>query len=358
MVVDEIERCGWCGAHAAVPILHGDPAGPAGDDGDVVLAGCVIEEDAPSHACRDCGARFVRDPGPCMRSVSRPWRRHVDTAFEAWGSGALPVLVHVPHAGLHIPAAVRDDILLDDVDLRAEQRAITDHRTDALAAGAAEAGARVFVNRLSRLVVDPERFDDPDDEIMERVGMGLVYVSTTARGVLRRPTAGQRQELLDRWFTPYADALADEVDAIVDRHGRCVVVDLHSFPSRRLDHEIGGGQRPEVCVGTDDTHTPEWLVGTVEAVADAHGFSSARDTPFAGTYVPMRRWGSANVASVMIELRRDLYMDEELSPSDTSAAHPWATAAALEPDVAWFVTAVVEAIAVAVDPVDPVDSLA
>lgn len=350
-VADEVERCGWCGADAAVPILYGYPADDEVAGGDeVVRGGCVIEEDAPSHACRGCGARFVHEPGRCMRSVPRPWRRHVDAAFEVVGTGALPVVVHVPHAGLHIPPEVRDGIVLDDDALRGEQRAITDHRTDALAAGAAEAGARVFVNRLSRLVIDPERFPDPDDEVMAQVGMGPVYVSTTDRGVLRRPTAAQRQGLLDRWFAPYADALADEVDAIVARHGHCVVVDLHSFPSRRLAYELGGEERPEVCVGTDDVHTPEWLARIVEEVASGNGYATARNTPFAGTYVPMRRWGSADVASVMLELRRDLYMDEDPASSGISGAHPWARAAALEPDVAWFVTAVVEAIGVAAGP--------
>lgn len=308
----EIDPCVWCGQ------------GVAGPD-----------------ACRDCGARFTEGhDGARLRSVARPWRRQVDAPFAIRGTGELPVVVHVPHAGLHIPPEVRGGILLDDDDLRAEQRALTDHRTDALAAGAIGAGARAFVNRLSRLVVDPERFPDPDDETMEQVGMGPVYVSTTDRRVLRRPTASQRQRLLDRWFVPYAEAFADEVDLMVERHGHCLIVDLHSFPSLRLPYEVGGDSRPDVCIGTDPVHTPEWLARAVEEVVHAHDHATARNTPFAGTYVPLRRWGDAAVSSVMLEVRRDLYMDETPDPCDQ--AHPWATPAALEPDVAWMVTAVVE----------------
>ncbi len=313
----ERERCGWCGADAAGP-----------------------------DACRACGARVAGgDAGARIRSVPRPWRRQVVAPFEVFGDGTLPVLVHVPHAGLHIPPEVRDGIVLDDVELAAEQRAITDHRTDALAAGAVSAGARAFVNRMSRLVVDPERFPDPDDEVMEQVGMGPVYVSTTDGRVLRRPTAAQRQHLLDRWFVPYADAFADEVDAMIGRHGHCVIVDLHSFPSQRLSYEVGGDLRPDICIGTDPVHTPDWLVRAVEDVARAHDYGTAQNTPFAGTYVPLRRWGDVAVSSVMLEVRRDLYMDEDLQPCDE--AHPWASPAALEPDVAWMVTAVAEQAAMA-----------
>jgi N-formylglutamate amidohydrolase len=69
-------------------------------------------------------------------------------------------------------------------------------------------------------------------------------------------------------------------------------------------------RRPELCIGTDADHTPEPLVTTVLDAAGALGFEIARDTPFAGTFVPTRWLGDARVRSVMLEIRRDTYMDE------------------------------------------------
>ena len=55
---------------------------------------------------------------------------------------------------------------------------MTDHHTDALFACVLERGGVALVNRLSRLVVDPERFPDDNQESMATVGMGAVYART------------------------------------------------------------------------------------------------------------------------------------------------------------------------------------
>ena len=225
-----------------------------------------------------------------------------------------PLLVHVPHASTAIPAEVRADLLLDDAALDAELDAMTDWYTDRLAADALERSGVVAVvvrNPHSRLVIDPERFPD-EREVMRSRGMGAVYTRTSALDPLRRPDPAAEQVLLDRYFHPYARALAGHVAAAVDAFDRCVLVDLHSYPSLALPYELDpDAARPGVCIGTDPVHTPSALR---EAVAGA--FAGVRggvavDTPFAGTYVPLDRYGSdLRVSSVMVEIRRDLYLDE------------------------------------------------
>ena len=335
--------CAWCGTDVLVPIVYGYPDDElfeAGERGEVEIGGCIVEEDAPTDACHHCGVR-VRGRGSDAEvvAVARPWRRAIDAPFEVLGTGVLPVVVHVPHAGLHVPEDVRAGIVLDDDELREELRAITDHRTDALAAGAVELGARAFVNRLSRLVVDPERFPDPDDEVMTQVGMSAVYTRTTDQQVLREPSVAERDDLLTRFFAPYAERLADLVEETLDRHGRCVVVDVHSYPTRRLEYELGTGERPEVCVGVDDTVTPEPLATLVEAGAADHGLGTARNTPFAGTYVPLKHLHDPRVTSVMLEIRRDRYLDEATAHARPSGR--WVQSTVGEAAVRAFVTDVV-----------------
>lgn len=247
---------------------------------------------------------------------------------------ARPLVVHVPHAGTDIPSDVRAGIVLDDVALAEELRRMTDHRTDVLAAGTGAVGATRFVNRCSRLVVDPERFLDPDLEEMEAIGMGAVYTATSDLGVLRHPDPSERGRLLDAWFRPYHAAFTHLVARHLDVSGRCVIVDVHSYPSLALPYERHAAARPPLCVGTHPVHTPGAVRDAVVALAADAGLEAAFDVPFAGTFVPTAHLDDPRVVSVMLEIRRDTYLDES-----TTTPHGG------EGRVASFVTAVADALA-------------
>ncbi|QNP66351.1 N-formylglutamate amidohydrolase [Streptomyces genisteinicus] len=223
-----------------------------------------------------------------------------------------PVVLHVPHASRTVPDDVRRDIALDGPALHRELDHITDAWTDEIAAGAAaDAAVRPwrFVNRLSRLVVDPERFPDEREEMLA-AGMGAVYTRTT-HGETLRPGDFDGRALVARYFTPYAQALEEAVDERLAATGRAVVLDVHSYPTVPLPYELHGeGPRPPVCLGTDSFHTPQELVAAArEAFAEFGG--TGLDSPFAGTYVPLKHYGKdSRVTALMVEIRRDVYMSE------------------------------------------------
>ncbi|MFD1656685.1 N-formylglutamate amidohydrolase [Streptomyces caeni] len=228
------------------------------------------------------------------------------------GAGDSPVILHVPHSARRIPAAVRPGILLDDAALARELDHITDAHTAELArlaAGAAALAPWRFVNRLSRLVVDPERFPD-DREEMLGVGMGAVYTRTT-HGVPLRPAGLDPQPLLHRYFHPYARAMTAAAADRLAVAGRAVVLDVHSYPAVRLPYELhGDGPRPPLCLGTDAFHTPPELVAVAREVFAEFG-GTGLDSPFAGAYVPLEFYGTQpRVTALMVEIRRDVYMTE------------------------------------------------
>jgi N-formylglutamate amidohydrolase len=230
------------------------------------------------------------------------------------GAEQSPVILHVPHSAREIPAEVRAGIVLDDLALERE----LDHIVDAHTAELAEEAARLsrvvpwqFVNRLSRLVVDPERFPDGREEMLA-VGMGAVYTKTTQLEDLR-PGDADPGPLIARYFRPYARAMTDAVARRLDATGRAVVIDVHSYPSAPLPYELhGGGPRPPVCLGTDSFHTPPELLA---AARDAFG-EVGLDSPFSGTYVPLEFYGrDPRVSALMVEIRRDTYMTEPGGPA-------------------------------------------
>jgi N-formylglutamate amidohydrolase len=204
------------------------------------------------------------------------------------GDPASPVILHVPHASRLIPADVRSGLFVDDDELAAELDRMTDTDTDVIARLAASTAATspwLFLNPYTRLVVDPERLPDEREDMLA-VGMGPVYTRTSSGGTLRDSADPLLRE---RYYEPYGLAFTDLVDERLDLLGEVVIIDVHSYPSQRLPYERGGTARPEICIGTDDTHTPLWL-RTVARGAFSDAPRSAENTPFAGCYVPLKHY--------------------------------------------------------------------
>jgi len=229
---------------------------------------------------------------------------------------ALPpwVVLHVPHDSTDIPAAVRSQFVLPDDELAHEVIAMTDRHTYRLF-GADALGDRAIRAPVSRLVLDVERFEDDSAEPMASRGMGVIYSRTSSGKRLRRVLSpDERQELLERFYRPHHAALGAAVDSALRDHGRCLVLDCHSFPAVALPYEqaAGGGDRPDICIGTDEFHTPQLLAQAFTSEFASAGWTVKVNDPFAGALVPAgcyRR--DSRVASIMVEINRSLYMDEK-----------------------------------------------
>ena len=234
------------------------------------------------------------------------------------------VVLHVPHASTVIPADVRGQFLLGDAELERELLLMTDHYVDQLFAVPA-AEAVTVRHEVSRLVLDPERFETDADERMAQFGMGAVYTASHAGdpsgSPLRRPlTAGEREALLALHYRPHHARLERAVTDAVRAHGRCLIVDAHSFPLWPLPYEKliwpetdpRWRHRPALCLGSDSFHTPLWLQAAAYDAFASRFEPVVFDRPFTGTIVPLRYYRrDARVASIMVEVRRDQYMDEE-----------------------------------------------
>lgn len=221
------------------------------------------------------------------------------------------VILHVPHSSRVIPADIRPQLILDDQTLEGELDEMTDSQTDVLAEQAAirsRIRPWIFLNQLSRLVIDPERFPD-DREVMNQIGMGAVYLKTSTGLDLRLPDEGRDRMMIDRFFTPYSQALEALVLSRLKENGFVTIIDVHSY--RMLEHLNGvnkGQQRPAVCLGVDEFHTPDWLL-----VLARDSFSQVGEVvinePYSGTYVPLSLHEREHrVSSVMMENREDVLL--------------------------------------------------
>ena len=91
-----------------------------------------------------------------------------------------------------------------------------------------------------------------------------------------------------------------------------MLLDCHSFPVQPLPTQTTFlDVSPEICIGTDPQHTSLALRDLVVDHFVGHGFEVMLDKPFRGALIPNAFYGKdPRVQSIMVELRRDLYMDE------------------------------------------------
>ena len=90
------------------------------------------------------------------------------------------------------------------------------------------------------------------------------------------------------------------------------ILDGHSFPLAPLPFELAQSlERPEICLGVDAYHTPASLRDAAVQLFKEAGFTTAINHPFAGAMVAQGFYQTdKRVVALMIEVRRDLYMDE------------------------------------------------
>ena len=217
-----------------------------------------------------------------------------------------PVVIHIPHSSVFIPKEIRDELKLTDDELQKNLVAFTDWRTDDLFASPKCFCRIVFP--VSRLVCDPERFRCDEDEPMSKVGNGAVYVKDAFLRPLRELSNDRREQILTHYYDSHHQKLLNAVSKAVQRHGKCIIVDAHSFSSIPLPYEPDQSHdRPDICIGTCKGHTSKDLEEISVAFFQSHGLSVSVNSPYSGAIVPLSFWSDSRVQSIMIEVSRGLY---------------------------------------------------
>lgn len=218
-----------------------------------------------------------------------------------------PLIVNIPHASVHIPPNL--PFFLSPGDLNREAHLAADLYTDCMLHPQRE--IIPVVAPVSRLVTDTERYEDDELEIAAASGHGVIYVRTITGKPLRpTPTNAERRELLRRYYYPHHKALSDETTRSLERFGSALILDLHSYPSSYAMPGMCLGERPDVCIGTVENHTPASLKVILSDCCRKFNLTYAFDSPFSGAILPRQDVDDIRVSSFMLEIRRDTYMEE------------------------------------------------
>lgn len=251
-------------------------------------------------------------------------------AFSLWfgDQPPVPVLLAVPHSGRRYPPDLTEMMREPAAALRLEDRFV-----DLLAeAVARETGAALLVAHAPRAMIDLNRAPDDIDWDMvagaaprrdarnaagrrARSGLGLVPRRLPGLGEVwrRRMTQAELDERIELVHRPYHAALAEALEALRDRWGAAVLLDLHSMPPLARRGEAGAGTL--FVVG--DRFGASSGAGLGAAALDhfaASGWKAAHNRPYAGGYVLDRHGVPARgLHALQIEVCRTAYLDRDLA---------------------------------------------
>jgi len=231
------------------------------------------------------------------------------------------LIFHIPHASQDIPNTYMDQFLLRYEELYDEHLRLVDRYADELFD---PSGYRSAISPVSRFLCDVERFSNDDEEPMARVGMGAVYLNTTDGKPLRRDlTKKERDHLIEEYHRKNERSVELYLGEAILSNGFALIIDCHTFPSLPLPcDENQAIPRPDICIGTDEDQTSPQVVELVTNYFTELGYSVSMNTPYAGTYIPrgyslrkkktdIARSSAVKAESIMIEVNRALYMDEQ-----------------------------------------------
>jgi N-formylglutamate deformylase len=256
----------------------------------------------------DTNPRDTNPPGTNAPDTNPPQPAADPPAFALVRRGG-PLLVSMPHVGTAIP-----DDLAKRLTPAALTRVDTDWHLPALYDFLAALDATVLVATQSRYVIDLNRPPDGDSLYPGQDTTGLVPVDTFRKEPLYRdavPDAAEVASRRERWWRPYHEALAAELQRLRQRHASVVLWDAHSIASELP--RFFQGRLPDLNFGTADGAScdPALADAVLSPVRAQHAFSWVLNGRFKGGYIT-RRYGRPNdgVHAIQLEKAQVIYMDE------------------------------------------------
>ena len=237
--------------------------------------------------------------------------------FAASGTTS-PVVISCPHAGRSYPSS----LLTQAAQPLEALRGLEDFGVDCLVTELAAHGLPTVINRVARAYIDVNRADSAIDAAMfsgaveapapchhVRAGYGLIPKLTSARKPIydTRLPATEIAARTEFVYRPYHDALARLLEAAQLRHGRSLLVDMHSMPAYdRLNNRLPDIICGDGYGGTLDRETATALTGFLQDC----GLSVSWNHPYAGGYITRSNGDARGTRqSVQIEINRAIYMD-------------------------------------------------
>jgi N-formylglutamate deformylase len=214
-------------------------------------------------------------------------------------------ILHIPHSKSEIP--FYDGFNMDYIE--DETKLLVDHDTDKIFD---IPNVESLVFDYNRIFCDVERLDDEDEPLFE-VGRGFYYTKTDDGKDLRILDDEVKNKIKTDFYDNHHNKLIDMVEDRLNKFGSALIVDCHSFNDVPLNSDLDKTEnRPDISLGVDYFHTPEWLMNKLKLSFESKNLSVKINSPYSGTIIPLRYYNKdKRVMGIMIEVNKKLYLNDE-----------------------------------------------
>jgi N-formylglutamate deformylase len=237
----------------------------------------------------------------------------------------VPLVMDSPHSGIHYP---------DDFNYAcplASLRFVEDTHVDTLWSVGPNLGVSLLAANAPRSYIDCNRsLEDMDPVMVEggwpaqvrdslRTGMGNGLIWRNVRRDLPIYSGKLSQQAVRNrigdYYLPYHDALKQMIDKVHQEHQAVWHLNLHSMPANVYERLGMASDKPAadfVLGDRDGTSCAPEFTELVEGLLLKLGYSVSINDPYKGQeIVAMHGQPGRNRHSLQVEIRRDLYMNEQ-----------------------------------------------
>lgn len=223
--------------------------------------------------------------------------------------GKKPLIISVPHSGMHVPKVIADRFTDTASTLRD-----TDWWMDRVVAFAADMGCSVISAEYSRYVVDLNR---PPDNASLYAGntTGLVpdvdFDGCPIYKTGKEPGQQETAARIVQYWQPYHDKIKQQIAENIAEFGISMQLDAHSIRSQVP--RLFDGTLPDLNIGSHDGQSAslELVQQVFRAATQDDSFTTVVDGRFKGGYIT-RHYGNPakNIHAVQLEIAQKNYMEE------------------------------------------------
>lgn len=227
------------------------------------------------------------------------------------------VIVHIPHASLDVP-----DFFIQRLKVDQEYfNRMNIYESDYLIDRFRPVDLDCLIFPYSRMFCDVERYRDDHLESMAIWHRrGVVYERDADKKEFVEIDKGYKNMVLEKYYDDHHRRFEDLVWEKIKAYGECLIIDLHSF-SDEYEHKTSTYKKywyrnPDICIGFNDYGKMKDMLLRIQALCNLYGYTHCFNHPYEGSIVPLRYKDGENVKSIMLEINKRIYLNDELNDLD------------------------------------------